>query len=96
MGWKESQGLESCCLQEGLWTLVTVGIFATPSEGWVSPKGASPWAWTVPGRWRRGRGADGKSNPPRPQTVVSPSASRERAALGALAPSGRGQRVRGS
>ena len=43
MGWKESQGLESCCLQEGLWTLVTVGIFATPSEGWVSPKGASLW-----------------------------------------------------
>ena len=88
MGWKESQGLESCCLQEGLWTPVTVGISATPSEGWASLKGASTWGWTVPGRWRSGRGADGKGNPPPSQRVVSPSVSHECAALGAFAPSG--------
>lgn len=64
MGWKECQGLESCCLQEGLWALVTVGISATPTEGCASLKGASTWGWTVPGRWRSRRGADGKSKPP--------------------------------
>ena len=96
MGWKESQGLESCCLQEGLWALVTVGISATPSEGCASLKGAS----TGVGQCLAGGGTGEvlmvRANHPHSQTGASPSASQECAALGASAPSGRRQRVRGS